>query len=357
MSLDDYIAREQTRILWELAQEQERSLRESYVNPQDPNLEKDLKSLYFELSRHPNITWGIIQAHPEKPWDYGAIPNSVIPLDVLLNNFDKAWARLKISTHPDTSWEVIKNNRHLRWPPVIISRNERVVREILEAEGGRNLRWDRIPVEGGGLWSFATLSENSSVTWELVLANWGEFWLSCKLLANAKISIEVIKENRGKFYNVADFSRNPNVTWEIVQAHPEFPWNYVYLSMNPNITWDIVQANPTKPWSYKRLSANPNITLDIIQAHPEKPWDYELFSRNKNFSRKLVVDNPGYGWTEPLQFEIAFYSQNIVERCTREWNAANKIKEFFLQRFWSPYTKLGKKRLERSYHQENYSVW
>lgn len=37
--------------------------------------------------------------------------------------------------------------------------------------------------------------------------------------------------------------------------------------------------------------------------------------------------------------------------------AANRIKEWWVRIFWDPDTKIGRKRLERSYEDEDYSVW
>jgi len=50
-------------------------------------------------------------------------------------------------------------------------------------------------------------------------------------------------------------------------------------------------------------------------------------------------------------------SQILRIKFLKETTAANKIKSWYLKRFWSPDHWLGKKRLERSFENENYSVW
>jgi len=47
----------------------------------------------------------------------------------------------------------------------------------------------------------------------------------------------------------------------------------------------------------------------------------------------------------------------IEEQCRRELAAATVIKRNFIRSFWDPNTYLGRKRLERSLEDEEYSVW
>lgn len=47
----------------------------------------------------------------------------------------------------------------------------------------------------------------------------------------------------------------------------------------------------------------------------------------------------------------------LMEERRRRREAANKIKRWWTEMFWSPYTRLGQKRLMRSFENEEYSVW
>lgn len=55
-------------------------------------------------------------------------------------------------------------------------------------------------------------------------------------------------------------------------------------------------------------------------------------------------------WNEPHCIRLRAYDQDKLD-------AANKIKQWWSKMFWSPNTKVGLKRLNRSYEDENYSVW
>jgi hypothetical protein len=49
-------------------------------------------SSYYYLSQNPNITPDIVQANPDKPWNYDALsihPN--ITSDIVSENLDKPW--------------------------------------------------------------------------------------------------------------------------------------------------------------------------------------------------------------------------------------------------------------------------
>jgi len=123
--------------------------------------------------------------------------------------------------------------------------------------------------------------------------------------------------------------------WSFVAGSPDKPLNYYDLSTNPNITPDIVKENPDKPWHYSLLSENHNITWDIVKENPDKPWHYALLSRNK----------------------MTLQNKLIEERCRKEWEAVSVIKRNFIKVFWNPQYLLGRKRLLRSYENDDYSVW
>ena len=61
---------------------------------------------YYEISQNPNITWDIIEANPDKPWQYGVVDrNPNITWDIVEANLDKPWrydwlAKNQMSKHP-----------------------------------------------------------------------------------------------------------------------------------------------------------------------------------------------------------------------------------------------------------------
>jgi uncharacterized protein len=214
----------------------------------------------MELSANPNITWEIVQANPQKRWDYGIL-----------------------SENPNITWEIVQANPEKSWRYDYLSKNP-------------NITWDIVQANPEKRWSYGYLSENPSITWEIVQANPEKQWSYGSLSGNPNITWEIVQANPQTPWNYNILSGNPNITWEIVQANPQKPWKYNILSRNPNITWEIVQANPRKPWDYSALSENPNITWEIVQANPEKQWDYDALSRNPNITWEIVEANPQKRW-------------------------------------------------------------
>jgi hypothetical protein len=52
------------------------------------------------LSRHSNITWDIIQANPDKPWDYDYVSfNPNITWDIVEANPDYPWNYPELYKH------------------------------------------------------------------------------------------------------------------------------------------------------------------------------------------------------------------------------------------------------------------
>jgi hypothetical protein len=59
-----------------------------------------------KLSQNPNITWDIVKANPDRPWDYSSLSkNPNITWDIVESNLDKLWnynwlTKNKMSKHP-----------------------------------------------------------------------------------------------------------------------------------------------------------------------------------------------------------------------------------------------------------------
>ena len=75
------------------------------------------------------------------------------------------------------------------------------------------------------------------------------------------------------------------------------------------------------------ISSNPNITMEMIKENPDKPWNWYWISSNKFIKEK----------------------DDFIERKCREYMAVYKIKEYWKECYYSPYTRIGKRRLRRSY--------
>ena len=121
------------------------------------------------------ISWEIIQANPDKPWNWWAISmNPNITLDIIQANPDNPWDWSCISMNPTITWEIIQGNPDKPWV------------------------W----------WS---ISKNPSITWDIIQANPDKPW---------------------DWWGI---SANPNITLEIIQTNPDKPWYWHNISGNPSI--------------------------------------------------------------------------------------------------------------------------
>jgi hypothetical protein len=150
-----------------------------------------LDSYYFQ-SKY--VTWEIVQANPDKNWDYH-------------------W----LSANPNITWEIVQDNPDKGWNDYCLSLNPNITWGIIQANPNKD-------------WHYSLLSSNHNITWEIV------------------------QDNPDKAWSYYGLSSNPNITWEIMQANqcddPGRKWRYGRLSSNPNITWGIVQDNPNHNWNY-----------------------------------------------------------------------------------------------------------
>ena len=96
---------------------------------------------------------------------------------------------------------------------------------------------------------------------------------------------------------------------------------------HPNVTIEFITAHPEYPWNWNGVSYNPNLTMEFIEAHPEYPWDWnEIVNNNFTKNREL-----------------------FMEEEARKYMAVYKIKQWWVNIYYSPDTEIGKKRLEKSY--------
>ena len=130
-----------------------------------------------------------------------------------------------------------------------------------------------------------------------------------------------------RFYKEVDKEWS-NKLFGFIESQSHKPWNWQWISCNPNITIETIEAHLDKPWDWMEVSRNPNLTMKIIEAHPDKPWEWILVS----------------------QISFQKDKEQFIERKAREYMAAYKIRRAWLECYLSPYTIIGKKRLEKEYN-------
>lgn len=154
------------------------------------------------LSKNPNITWEIVQRHPEKKWNLDFLSsNPTITWDIVQANpapLGQEWNFRWLSSHPNITWEIIQDNPDMDWDT------------------------DEI-------------SENPNVTWDIVQANPDFPWQFHRLSLHLSTIPEIFKSNPlplGQKWNYKWLSSNPHLTWEFIQENKEQKWDCYALSKN-----------------------------------------------------------------------------------------------------------------------------
>ena len=224
------------------------------------------------ISMNPNITWDIIQKHPEIKWNY-----------------------MMLTKNKNISIDCIFENMHLHWSWIDVSRDERLTWKYIVKKQKSDNPWSDIE------WRY--ISKHPNVKWEHI-----------KSTINGPQCF-------GWFWN--NVTENPNITFDIVNNNLHYPWNISYLINNKNITMDIIKSNPEIEWNFNQITFNTNlfntetfnnesnlnfiieknrnftilslwfylsqiISPDIILSHPELPWSYNSVSRNPNMTLDYI---------------------------------------------------------------------
>ena len=92
---------------------------------------------WYCVSQNPNITWEIVQANPDRPWKWGDMSkNPSITWEILQANPDKDW-RL-ISMNPNITWEIIDAHPEINWTWGLLSGNSMAYSNKRTEEKKRN---------------------------------------------------------------------------------------------------------------------------------------------------------------------------------------------------------------------------
>ncbi len=260
-------------------------------------------SLTTTLCRNPLLTWELIQAHPEIPWDYATLSkhpaitpaivkeNPSIPWDPveLCKNPNFHWENLKplipditsdvgLAQNPNLSWEHAMEFMRTDYSPAVCARKRRLFKPM--PEYGSDLE---MPVRSDVHLSYEWF-QKPFVTLEF-LQKWRTF-LTGRPNSNL---------NWYSYWN--EISANPNITWEIVQANPDFPWSASGLSRNPNITAEILFANPEFNWQPGEWQAFPSIppekVLEFVRTHRQGTFTYmwRAFAKNSLLTTAFVKEH------------------------------------------------------------------
>ena len=241
---------------------------------------EDRNPIYF-LQCRKDLTWEIIQSHPEIPWIYREmIAFPFITWDIIRNNMHLPWILetepqenllLGFGNNPNCSLEIKKT---LVSNPKFYTRYYNFVKfEFVKNHPDWNWKWDALAklywITGDDIastpefpWSLASLCTYVSdrTSWDLIFSNSHLPW------------------------NQHRFNYRRDLTWDIISSHPDLPWKFSYLSGHHCITMDIIKANSHHPWDFRVASLNRSITWDDVWENRHEDWVLESLGGNSNDS-------------------------------------------------------------------------
>jgi hypothetical protein len=94
------------------------------------------------ISSHPNITWDIIKAHPDMPWQWHNVSGNLnITWDIVQANPDFPWNWTWLSCNPNITWDIIQAHPEKSWDWNLISKNPNISWDIVEKNPDKPWFW------------------------------------------------------------------------------------------------------------------------------------------------------------------------------------------------------------------------
>jgi len=235
------------------------------INSIDELLTHIKKFNLMELSRNPDITWDIVQSHPEIEWD---------------NNF--------LQMNPNIIHDVVLGNPSHNWNPTVLYYVGLIPSEEFNKRincSGTNFEWEVIKIDSKINWGNLYLGIEPKISFSniqsnpYILSKYSRF-----LQQSVNITWDDIESNSGMLGVDWDFtrlSRNPHITPQIVLEHLEQAWDWYELSRNQSTTTELVMATIDLDWDWKYLSARWDVSWKLITSFPDKEWDWGYVSMNR----------------------------------------------------------------------------
>lgn len=247
----------------------------------------------IELSFHPDLT-----------------------LEALLENGDKAWGFHTLHDHPNFNFEWVNQfqNRFWNWNKL----SQKATIEDLKKYPDFMWNWELITAKT----HYKTIMGNPSLPW-----SFGRFHL--ENITEEHIPFLELFMDRIPNWRWARFSYC--VDWPVFKKSMHLPW-FWYASNVHVKTEDFLEEDIEIIKEYELLfnwvKLSMIIDVSIINAHPDLPWTKEFLQWNRTTWKTKH---------EP------------VEKCIREWTAANTIKRYWKRSISDPSFKLCKQRLIKEF--------
>lgn len=246
-----------------------------------------------EMTNHPDLTLEVLKKFPDKPWAFHALHK-----------------------HPNFSFEWVDEFQMKYWDWNKLS----IIAVIDDVSKYPHLAWN---------WSILTerfhykdIMKFPDFPWDFSLFH-----------------LEEVKEEHVPFFEMF-IDRIPDwkwlrfakcTNWTTFKKNMTLPW--VFYADNIKITPEEFMPEDIKIIKelgvmFNWIKLTMNIHIDIINANPELEWVPEFLQWNKTT------------WKVPSQ---------SIEKCIREWTAANTIKKHWHQAISNPSYKICRSRLEREF--------
>lgn len=352
--------------------------------------EKGYKCWNF-LSYHRYIYLEHILAYPNKFIKWRLISrNKNIPMDFILSNLNLEWdmnyishnESLKIEhliKHPELNWdwEFVSMNKGIKFKDIINNDFPWISTNVMM---NNNITIQDIIDYPDYPWDWHILVKNKTITLQDILnftnflnkeskkdyndlycLEFKDYIMYNSISKKKNISVKEILK-----YPSLDLKYNPNVKFKHIIKYNKIEWCWFYLRKNKNLNLEqvfyilnnVCNKNHINNYESHGLESHPLMTLEFISSHPEIKWNVNFFMFNPNIMIKHVLEQPELfcqAFASNKSFKL---DKKLLQLdCIKKWHSVNIIKRNYLRVFWDVSYVLGRKRLERSYTNENYSVW
>ena len=97
---------------------------------------------WFNISKHPNITWDIVEANPDKPWCWsGLSENPNITMKNVQENPDKPWNWYGLSKNPNITLDFVNANPDKPWNWYGLSENPNITMKNVQENPDKPWNW------------------------------------------------------------------------------------------------------------------------------------------------------------------------------------------------------------------------
>lgn len=245
----------------------------------------------IEISEHPDLTLDVVKSHPDKAWNFQKM--------IHLPHFDMSW----VDEFPFQYWD---------WNELS---KKATIKDV-----------NRYPYF---YWNWRILTEN--IPMKDIMNNPDHPWdftsMNIKPITTEHLPFFRMFKNRIPQWKWHHHARNLN--WSALRKSIDLPWiwdiEHVKIDEFTNDdVWIIQIMSDLCDW----IQLTINIPIRIINENPGLPWRRDYLQWNRTT------------WNTPV---------HSIEKCVREWVAANTIKRYWKRALSDPSYKLCKSRIESEF--------